>query len=634
MRTFSHAELHSAKFNQQYFYDGELGVIFNRHATTFRLWAPTATNVTLLLHTGPYAGTLVMERGDRGQWETTLPHNVEGTEFTYLLKFADGQQVESVDPYAKAVTANGLRGVAVDVEKLLGPAKRMPSFGAGNATSAILYEAHIRDLTIAPNNGITHKGKFLGLAESGTRTTHGNLSGLDYLESLNITHVQLLPVFDFGSVDETGDLSFGAQYNWGYDPIHYNVPEGSYATDPTDPTARITEFRQLVDAIHAKGIRVIMDVVYNHVYDTSLSPLEKTVPGYYFRLDDAGDFHNGTGCGNETASEQPMMRKFIIDSVLYWARTFGLDGFRFDLMGIHDIVTINTVRKALDEIDPGIIVIGEGWDMGNHPEGVLGANQNNSHLVPRVAMFNDYFRDLVKGSNFVAQIPGFVSGCPQSNATALYDALQGTPANRGYLEAAQSVIYNEAHDNWTMYDKLRGTHTLQWASEGDIIKRHELATSLQYVGRGIIFLHAGQEFLRTKNGDENSYKSPDHINVFDYDRAAHYQNQVNFVRALNRFRQHYTWLQETDYAVIKSASELIVAEGLHLGFRVKNGFGLRRDALVLVNADHQHWAHQVDQGWYRVHINDGVVNLRPELIELSHEFVVPPLRLVVLEQIT
>ncbi len=640
MRTYSHAELHSPGFNQQFFFDGRLGAFFDGHETIFRLWAPTAQWVSVILHSGPLQGALNMSRGDRGQWEVTVPQILDGVEYTYQLKFPDGHEVEAVDPYARAVTANGERGVVVDVDTLLGPANRLPSFGTNNATSAIIYEAHVRDLTIAPNNGITHKGKFLGLAESGTRTDEGNLSGLDYLASLGITHVQLLPVFDFGSVDETGDLSFGAQYNWGYDPIHYNVPEGSYATDPYDAKLRLREFRELIDALHRKGIRVIMDVVYNHVYDTALSPLEQTVPGYYFRMTEDGQFHNGTGCGNETASEQLMMRKFIIESVVYWTKTFGLDGFRFDLMGIHDVVTINAVRKALDEIDPSIIIIGEGWEMGNHPEGVLGANQTNSHLVPRVGMFNDYFRDIIKGSNFTAHLPGFVSGCVewhdcvQSSASALYDALLGTPANRGYLEAAQSVIYNEAHDNWTMYDKLRGTHTLQWASDADIVRRHELGTSLQYVGRGIIFIHAGQEFLRTKNGDENSYKSSDHINAFDYDRAAYYRNQVDFVRGLNGFRKRYAWLRESDYDVIKANSRLIVAEGLRLSFRVENGFGLRRDALVLINADYHHWVHPVAHGDYRVHINDGVVNPTPSIINLSHEFVVPPLRLVVLEHLT
>ena len=615
--------LHTEEFNEQFYYDGQLGAEINNNSTSFRLWAPTAHYVNLVLHTGENAGQYAMVQGDRGQWSIDLPHDLTGSEFTYILDFGGGKTTETVDPYAKSVTANGERGVVVDVEKLLGPVERMPSFGG----QAIIYEAHVRDLTIAPDNGITHKGKFLGLTETGTRTTRGNLSGLDYLVSMNITHVQLLLVFDFGSVDETGDLSFGSQYNWGYDPVHYNVPEGSYATNPLDPWARLKELRQLIDALHNVGIRVIMDVVYNHVYDTALSPLERTVPGYYFRQDANGDFHDGTGCGNETASEQLMMRRYIVDSVVYWAKTFGLDGFRFDLMGIHDVDTINAVRAALDDIDPGIIMIGEGWDMGNHPKGILAANQKNSSLVPRVGMFNDHFRDLIKGSNFVAHEPGFVSGGGGLNATALYTSLRGSGANPSFLEADQSVIYNEAHDNWTLYDKLCGTHTLQLASDEDIVKRHELATSLQYVGRGIVFLHAGQEFLRTKNGDDNSYKSSDHINAFNYDRAETYRRQVEFVRGLNAFHKRYAWVDEASY-------ELLEAHSLRLSFRIKNGFAPHHDALVLVNADHDSWAHKVHSGNYRIHIHDGMVIPEPSLVQLDHNLVVPPLRIAVLEHAT
>lgn len=635
---YSTSELHSSEFNQRFFFDGELGALHSPEGTTFRLWAPTSWSATLVLHTGPAAGSYAMTLGDRGVREHHAPGDLSGSEYTYKLVFTiNAEPVESVDPYARAVTANGERGVVVNVAALLGVPQRLPSFG--QASDAIIYELHVRDCTIGPDNGITHKGKFLGLTEAGTTTKAGNPSGLDYIADLGVTHVQLLPVFDFGSVDETGDLGFNAQYNWGYDPLHYNVPEGSYATDPTNPTARLTEFRQLVDAFHARGIRVIMDVVYNHVHAAEHSPLERTVPGYFFRMTHDGHFHNGTGCGNETASEQLMMRKYIVDSVVYWVKTFGLDGFRFDLMGIHDVDTINAVRAALDEIDPGIIVIGEGWDMGNHPAGVMRAHQGNSPLMPRVGFFNDFYRDIVKGSNFSVSDPGFVSGCvgsydcSQSNAGSLYDALLGSPANRNFLTADQSVLYNEAHDNWTMFDKLRGTHTLVWASEADITKRHTLATSTQFVGRGVVFIHAGQEFLRTKNGDENSYRSPDSVNVFDYDRAAKFAAEVQYFKELNAFRKAHAWLREADYEVIKKNSHLITAEGLHLSYRVTDAFGPGHDAWVLVNANYYHWSHPVPAGTYKVHVNDGHGYEKAAQVELSHEFVVPPLRLVVLERI-
>ncbi|MDO4761751.1 MAG: type I pullulanase [Corynebacterium sp.] len=594
-------------------YHGELGALYNPEGTTFRLWAPTATDIKLHLPSGVYPLT----QGTNGEWETYIEGDYHLAEYLYELTFPDGSTTTTVDPYARSVTANGHSGVVIDLHTLIPRSPRMPSFP--DPTEAIIYEAHIRDLTISPTNGITHKGKFLGLTETGTRTTKGNLSGLDYLTNLGVTHIQLLPVFDFGSVDESGDLSFNAQYNWGYDPVHYNTPEGSYSTNPHDPTSRIIEFKQLIDTLHNHGLRVIMDVVYNHVYDVDTNPLQRTTPGYYFRQTPEGTWHNATGCGNETASERPMMRKFIVDSVVHWARTYGIDGFRFDLMGIHDVDTINAVRAALDDIDPGIIIIGEGWEMGNHPQGVRGANQKNASLIPRVGMFNDFYRDVVKGNNFTIGDSGFVSGGGGDLASKLFDAL--TP-----IDASQNVVYNEAHDNWTMFDKLVGTATLQGASISDIAKRHTLATATQYLARGIVFVHAGQEFLRTKLGEENSYKSPDSVNAFDYDRAAEFAKESGFLRHLNVFRRKYAWTRSSGYT-----PERLIAEGSHLSYRVADAFGKGRDAFVLINASEHPLVHSTPEGKYRVHITDGTVFHDPQPIELSGEYVVNPLRVVVLE---
>lgn len=656
--------LHSRSYNERYFFDGELGALCTVEQTVFRLWAPTASKVTLLLD----AQEIPLRSGSRGSWEITVPGDWHGSRYRYRISFPYGVTHETVDPYARGANANGEWGFVVDVERLLGPAKRLPSFSCPG--DAIIYEAHVRDLTICPTNGIKNKGKFLGLAEDGTRTEEGNLSGLDYIESLGITHLQLLPVYDFGSVDEAGDLSFDAQYNWGYDPVHYNCPEGSYSTDPNDPFARLTEFRALVDAAHAKGIRVIMDVVCNHVYEVETNPLERTVPGYYFRMTEEGSFHNATGCGNETASEQLMMRKFIVDSVTYWARTFGLDGFRFDLMGIHDVDTMNAVREALDEIDPGIIILGEGWSMGNHPEGVIGANQDNGYLMPGIAMFNDSFRDIIKGNNFFAGDAGFISGRAEyvdpntrelpshlpeivaaaikasqeqvaqvanerSAATMLYRNMIGAQGVRRYLHAGQSVVYNEAHDNFTMFDKLSGTEWLAQAGHEEIARRHTLATGIQFFSHGIVFLHAGQEFLRTKGGDDNSYISPDSVNAFDYDRAGsnQYGWAVDYVRGLIELRKRYPEFRLTDYEDINGAHALLHSSGFNLSFRVDNGFGPGHDAIVGINAAQYGWPVRVQEGRYRVRVNDRVVFEDPEEIELHHEFVVPPLTLSVLEHL-
>lgn len=641
---YTNEELHSAAFNDEFYYEGSLGVRFRETFTIFRLWAPTAQAVTLRIHTGEKEGEYQLERSRQGVWETTVQDRFDGAEYTYELNFPEGTSTETVDPYARAVTANGERGVIVDTLTLLGTPQRMPAFS--HPCDAVIYEAHVRDLTIGNKNGIENKGKFVGLTEEGTTTDRGNTSGLDYITSLGITHLQLLPIYDFGSVDETGDLSFGAQYNWGYDPVHYNVPEGSYSVDPTDPTLRLKELRHLVDTLHAKGIRVIMDVVYNHVYDVDTNPLQLTVPNYFFRMTEDGDFHNSTGCGNETASEQLMMRKFIIDSVVYWAKTFGLDGFRFDLMGIHDVDTMNAVRAALDEIDPSIMIIGEGWEMGAHPEGVVGANMHNAKLMPRIAVFNDNFRDVVKGSNFTIADPGFVSGnawfkvdehdswtWPTGAARALYRNMIGAQIVRDFNGAEQSVVYNEAHDNWPMFDKLSGTNTIEWVHEQEIVYRHVLATALQFFSHGITFIHAGQEFMRTKYGEENSYRSPDHINFFDYDRAERYAGPVELFKNLVAFRKQWPWLRESNYRVINERTSLIFASGLRLSFRVANAFGEGRNAMVIINGADTHWNHPVSHGYYRVHLNDGYVVEEPLPFTLDNEFVVPPINLTVLEEI-
>ncbi|WKD60360.1 Pullulanase [Corynebacterium ciconiae DSM 44920] len=592
--------------SQRYpYYSGPLGVVCDpaaQHAgAEFYLWAPTAESVTLRLWRPqhplgePAAGAVsaepveyAMRSGVNGSWQCCVETDVWGWEYDYQLRFNDAETT-AVDPYATAVTANGARGVVADPALILPPVQRAPSFG--EIEDVVIYEAHVRDLTIGPDNGITHKGMFLGLTEQGTRTEAGQLSGLDYLASLGVTHIQLLPVSDFATVDETGDRGFNAQYNWGYDPAHYNVPEGSYSTDPTDPTARIREFRALVDALHSRGLRVVMDVVYNHVFDAAQHPFQRTVPGYFFRTDAEGRLLDGSFCGNETASERAMVRRYIVDSLCHWARTYGVDGFRLDLMGLHDVATINAVRAALDEIDPSILVLGEGWEMGNHPPEALGANQSNARLLPRVAMFNDTFRDVIKGGVFHADSRGFISG--GGGGHSLIDAHLGARASRCYLSAAQSVVYNEAHDNLTLYDKLLA------AGVDDPARRHALAIEIQLLSRGVMFLHAGQEFCRTKHGVDNSYNSPDEINVFDYDRAAAFGYMGALVRGLLRLRREHAWLRESDYAEIAARTAVLHCSDDRLAYVVRGAFGdrgSRRAAMVVINGSEEAWVPGTNYG--------------------------------------
>lgn len=648
-------------------YTGPLGVQFNpydvHNGADFYLWAPTAKRVVLRLSDLEHESTntctddvtaIPMQPGSNGEWHARVNTDVWGATYCYELTFApptsayikrlndgtlpkwarplagDGCVVTSVDPYARAVTANGEKGIALDPECMLNPrtwplqptqtgatpeqsnAHNEPTAQKAGDVSVVkqtpvIYELHVRDMTIAPGNGIARKGQYLGLVEAGTRTAKGNKSGLDYIADLGISHVQLLPVFDFGSVDELGDLSYGAQYNWGYDPVNYNAPEGSYASDPCDPAARVRELRALVDAFHARGIGVIMDVVYNHVWDARAHSFERTVPGYFFRMagacpagagslgacpagaDPIGacpagaarnsradtiptatapTFLDGAHCGNETASERPMARRFIIDSMTYWARVYGFDGFRVDLMGLHDVATMNAVRRALDEIAPDqrILLLGEGWEMGNHPPGVIPATQAHGSLMPGIAMFNDTFRDAMKGSVFDTGARGFISG-ERGHELTLYDALLGAPNTRSYVDASQSVVYNEAHDNQTVFDKLVTGGVSAPA------RRALFALQVQLLAHGTHFIHAGQEFCRTKFGDENSYRSPDSVNAFDYDRACEFRDAVQSVRELIAFRRSQPWLNETSYSTILDSHQLLFADDLRLVYRVRGAFG-------------------------------------------------------------
>lgn len=575
-------EMHSEEWNRATWYDGLLGAVYSKEQTRFFLWAPTAVQVDLhLLRPKEILLPMSPLPEQPAVWGIELKGDCDLYCYQYRLIFASGTVNHACDPYACAVTANGEFSVVVDAEAIAPEgwdAKRLP--GIVDRASSIIYEAHIRDLTIAPDNGIRHKGKFLGLCEENTFTDQGNPSGLNYIKSLGITHLQLLPVFDFASVDERADLSYNAQYNWGYDPLHYNVPEGSYASDPEDPKCRILELKALIQTLHRHGIRVIMDVVYNHVYELGRSSLEQCVPGYYFRFDENGRPMNGTGVGNETASEQWMFRRYMIDSLLYWARCYNIDGFRFDLMGIHDVETMRQIRERLDQIDPNILLLGEGWTMGAHERGVLPADQTHAHLLPGISFFNDDGRDALRGSDFHPDEAGFASGLySEELSRRVWNNILGKPAFRPYLLAAQAVNYCECHDNRTLMDKIR--LCLPRAEAGEWVRRQELALSLLALSNGILFIHAGQEIMRSKRGYANSYNAPDEINVFPYDNAKIYEKELAFFRALLQFRLRMPALRLRDYRTILEHFTLLRADAGFIHYTLHDGSQLWH---VLVNA--------------------------------------------------
>jgi pullulanase len=529
----------SETFESQFTYTGDdLGTSYTPSATQFRLWAPTAKEVSLVLYkTDKAVGqTTAMQKAEQGTWIAKVNGDLNGTFYTYKVS-VNGAVNEAVDPYARALSVNGEKGAVIDLRKTDPPNwsdTAKPPFQ--HATDAIIYELHVRDFSIHPESGMKNKGKFLAFTEENTTGPNGTKTGINHIKDLGVTHVQLLPIYDYATVDER-QLN-KPQYNWGYDPSNWNAPDGSYATDPFKPEVRIKELKQAIQSLHKNGLRVIMDVVYNHVYNVDSSNLHKIVPGYYFRYKPDGTLSAGTGVGNDTASEHSMMRKLILDSTQFWAKEYKLDGFRFDLMGIHDLKTMKQVRAQLDKIDPSFVIIGEGWNMGTTLDDSLKANQLNAAKLLGIGQFNDKTRDSIKGGVFNDNEPGFVNGA-LDKADLVKGGIVGGISFDGIsshfaISPEQSVNYVEAHDNLTLWDKLLKTSS----SENDEtrISMHKLATSIVLTSQGVPFIHAGQEFLRTKDGDHNSYKSPDNVNQMDWTRKHQYQEVSDYYKGLIALR--------------------------------------------------------------------------------------------------
>lgn len=554
--------IRSEEFDKLFYYSGnDLGNIYSPQHTKFRVWAPTASEAKLVTYKkwNDKIGTEInMQQGEKGTWKAEIKGNQKGLFYTYKVKIGD-KWTEAVDPYVRAASVNGDKGIVIDLNETnpkKWKANKKPEFK--KPEDAIIYELHVRDLSIQPESGIKQKGKYLGVTEKGTKGPEGVKTGLDHMKDLGVTHVQFLPIFDYASVNE--ETLNEPQYNWGYDPKNFNVPEGSYSTNPYEPTVRITELKQMIQVLHDNNLRVVMDVVYNHMYNAAESNFHKLVPGYYYRYNEDGTFANGTGVGNDTASERKMMRKFMVDSVTYWAKEYNLDGFRFDLMGIHDYETMNEIRKAVDQIDPSIILHGEGWDLNTPLAAELKANQKNAEKMKGIAHFNDNIRDGLKGSVFEEKENGFVNGKQNMEdrikkgitAGIDYDTNSST-----YQDPEQVLTYVEAHDNHTLWDKLELTNP---GDSAEVRKQmHKLSSSILLTSQGIPFLHAGQEFMRTKYGDHNSYKSPDSINQMDWLRRAAYNNEVDYMKGLIDLRKKYPAFRMTSTEQIKKHISFIGA---------------------------------------------------------------------------
>lgn len=544
-------------FEEKYTYAGnDLGATYTAEKTTLRVWAPTASAVCVNLYTNgdpavePESAERVdMTPAENGTWVAELPGDRNGTYYTYSVTLASGVK-EACDPYARTTGVNGARAMILDLAAT-NPAgwdgDKDPNAGK-SITDAVIYELHVRDLSMDDSSGIENKGKYLGLIETGTKNADGIATGLDHIKELGVTHLHILPAYDYGSVDES--KLDKPQFNWGYDPVNYNVPEGSYSTNPYDGAVRVREFKQMVRGLHENGVSVVMDVVYNHVHNANTFCFNQIVPGYFSRPNS-----NGSGCGNDTASERAMVRKYIVDSVRYWADEYHVDGFRFDLVGLLDTETVNAIVEEVHKTHPNVIFYGEGWTMNTNvtKPGLKMATQTNSSETPAFAYFSDTMRDMLKGSVF-DQATGFVSGATGKEAT-LRQCYMARPA--WCKNPTQIINYASCHDNNTLIDRI--TLSTPDASRADQIRMNNLAAAAYLTAQGVPFMQAGEEMLRSKplgdGFDSNSYASPDAVNALKWDdlSKAEYQAVFAYYKGLIALRKAHPSLRLTTEEAVTDA---------------------------------------------------------------------------------
>ena len=605
----------TATFEAAYTYAGDdLGAVWTAEKTTFRVWAPTAKAVTVNLYAGGTEGVddlleqLPMAADMNGTWVAEKEGDLNGVYYTYTAEVG-GQMNETVDPYARTTGVNGKRGMVIDLAST--NPEGWDSDANPNAgltyNDAVIYELHVRDLSSDESSGITNVGKFLGLTETGTTTPDGIPTGLDHIKALGVTHVHLLPVYDFGSVDET--RLDEPQFNWGYDPVNYNVPEGSYATDPYHGEVRVAEMKQMVKALHDNGLSVVMDVVYNHVQSAGDFSVNRLVPGYFSRINDNGQYSNGSGCGNDTASERSMVRKFIVDSVKYWADEYHIDGFRFDLVGLLDTETVNEIVEEVHRDHPDVIFYGEGWSMSTTltKNGVTLATQANSPRTPGFAFFSDTIRDALKGSVFDRK-PGFVSGASGLEGTIRMTFMGMAP---WCATPAQAINYASCHDNNTLFDRI--ALSVPDATREDMIRMNNLAAAIYLTAEGIPFMQAGEEMLRTKpNADgslnENSYNASDAVNSLKWATLedAEYQDVFAYYQGLIAFRKAHGVLRLTNAEDVKA--NVFPVDGLPAGvvaFELNGGVNDETaDGLfVIFNANNEAQEIELPEGTWDVCVN-------------------------------
>ena len=575
------------EFITNYTYDGDdLGAVINADgSTTFKLWAPTASKVVLNLFTAgngvsAYAN-LDMTKANRGIWELTVPETGHGTYYTYSVTTAQGTQ-QAVDPYAKACGVNGQRGMVIDLDST-DPADWLNDsvVTLEKYSDATIWEVHVRDFSNTISSS-RYQGKYLAFTEHGLTNNSGMSVGVDYLLNLGISHIHLLPVYDYASVNEENP-----SFNWGYDPQNYNCLEGSYSTDPYNGQVRIIEFKQMIQSLHNDGLGVIMDVVYNHTYDAN-SNLNKVVPYYYYRYTSSGANTSASGCGNDTASERYMYRKYMVDSVSFLASEYHLDGFRFDLMGLHDVETMQAIEQAVHAINPNAIIYGEAWDMAGSTTSATMMTQRNAHLVTAtegaagaVAVFSDTLRDGLKGSVWHAIPHGYINGNYTGNTTAVKFGISGASISGSSwtVTDANVINYMSCHDNMTLWDILE--LSCPELSVEERVARNRLGIGIVMTAQGVPFWQAGEEMLRTKDGNHNSYNASDAINNINWEvltASSHEYATMLYYKGLIQMRNAYSIFRSTGSDVTVSF-EALPGGGLAVTYQGSDG----SQAIVLIN---------------------------------------------------
>lgn len=637
------------KFDYEVYTGNDLGAVYSPKMTRFKVWAPEAESVKLNLYKQGEGDNLIdqhiMKKSANGTYVFEKQGDCNGIYYTYTV-VNHGEEQEAVDPYTKAAGVNGQRGMVINLAKTNPQGFELDGYrNPEHITDAIIYEGSVRDFTMDESSGVFHNGKFLGLTEANTTNHFGEATALDYISGLGVTHVQILPAFDFETVDEKNQK---AQYNWGYDPDNYNVPEGSYAVSPYDGAVRIQEMKQMVLALHSRGIGVIMDVVFNHTYRRDDSNLQKIVPGYYYRSDETG-YTNGSGCGNEVASDRPMVQKLIVDSLIYWAKEYHIDGFRFDLMGVLDIDTMNVIAERLKEIRPDIYLYGEGWNGG--PSSLAEekrAFKASAKKMPGIGMFNDDIRDTIKGSVFYDDHLGFVNGGTHlENALRYgitgavahpqvdYDAYGSKPWAK---EPGQSINYVSCHDNYTLWDKL--SVSCPEASEEKKKAMNRLCAAIVFTSQGVPFIQAGEEFLRSKplpekkGFAENSYNMPDVVNSIKWDNIHEYPDMIAYYKGLMALRKaHPVFRMQSEAEMtqnlcfLSDTPENVVAYLL----KGKGADDTPENILVIFNGNDKEILYNLPEGKWKILVDDKTAGADGKK-NISEKTDVEPLSALVLEK--